>query len=249
MPVYGFLQYHNVRRIVFVVQVFGSPFIQSLFCSVPCVVFFAVFQRIVGDGAGQAVVGTRMGVLVGVIVDPGVAAVSALILVMALGTIAAVLLAIIVRNGVLELCLCVRFILIDKSLSIHVPLELELLVARVQQDRIGGGAIFQKQVGIGSKVKVTDIVRRHTGIITMVALPVMINACTGIGFALCNSIIFLLFEHGNDLIIAHVFVVDGSLEVGDDRFNFSALIDAVAVHFDVLTLFEIGLKFFDFIFQ
>ena len=77
---------------------------------------------------------------------------------MALGTIAAVLLAIIVRNGVLELCLCVRFILIDKSLSIHVPLELELLVALVQQDRIGGGfPIFQKQVGIGSKVKVADI--------------------------------------------------------------------------------------------
>ena len=52
--------------------------------------------------------------------------------------------AFIVRNGVAELCLCVRFILIDKSLSIHVPLELELLVARVQQDRIGGGfTIFQ----------------------------------------------------------------------------------------------------------
>lgn len=115
-----------------------------------------------------------MGVLVIVLVDPSGATVSALILVMALGTIAAVLLAIIVRNGVLELCPLVLYILIDKILSALVPLELELLVARVQQDRIGGGfAIFQKQVGIGSKVKVADIVRRLTGIV--MAAPVVMT--------------------------------------------------------------------------
>ena len=148
----------------------------------------------------------------------------------------------------MELCPFVRLILIDKILSTHVPLELELLVALVQQDRIGGGAIFQKQVGIGSKVKVTDIVRIRT-LGRMAAVPVMLNAFTGIGFALFISIFFLLFEHGNDLIIAHIFVVDGSLEVGDDHFDFSVLIDVVAVHFDVLTLFETGLKLCDFVFQ
>ena len=93
-----------------------------------------------------------------------------------------------------------------------------------------------------------DIVRRLTGIV-MAAPVVMTNACTGIGFVLCISICFLLFEHINDLSIAHVFVVDGSLEVGDDRFKLGVLIDVVAVHFDVLTLFEILLKLCDFCFQ
>ena len=246
---FSFRQCHNVRLIVFGVRVFGSPFFQSLFCSSLCAVFLAVFQRIVGDGAGQAVVGTFMRVIVRIRSDPR-ACILALILVMALGTIAAVLLAIIVRNGVLELCPLVLYILIDKILSALVPLELELLVARVQQDRIGGGAIFQKQVGIGSKVKVTDIVRIRT-LGRMAAVPVMLNAFTGIVFALslCNSIIFLLFEHGNDLIIAHVFVVHGSREGADDRFDLGVPIEAFAVHFDVLTLFEISLKLCDFCFQ
>ena len=93
-----------------------------------------------------------------------------------------------------------------------------------------------------------DIVRIRTRG-RMAAVPVMLNAFTGIGFALCISIVFLLFEHGNDLSIAHVFVVDGSLEVGDDRFDLSVLIDVVAVHFDVLTLFETALKLCDFCFQ
>ena len=248
-PLVFFAQCYNVRLIVCIVRVIFCPISQSIVCIVPCVVFFAVFQRIVGDGASQAVVGTFMGIIVRIRSDPR-ACIFALILIMTefAAARAIVHFAFIVRNGVIELCPCVRFILIDKSLSIHVPLELELLVARVQQDRIGGRAIFQKQVGIGSKVKVADIVRIRTRG-RMAAVPVMLNAFTGIGFALCNSISFLLFEHGNDLIIAHVFVVDGSLEVGDDRFDLSVLIDVVAVHFDVLTLLETVLKLCDFCFQ
>ena len=190
-----------------------------------------------------------MGIIVRIRSDPR-ACIFALILIMSevAGARAIVHFAFIVRNGVIELCLCVRFILIDKSLSIHVPLALELLVARVQQDRIGGGAILQFQVGIGSKVKVADIVRIRTRG-RMAAVPVMLNACTGIGFALFISIFFLLFEHGNDISIAHVFVVHGSREGADDRFDLGVPIEAFAVHFDVLTLFETGLKLCDFVFQ
>ena len=77
----------------------------------------------------------------------------------------------------------------------------------------------------------------------------MLNACTGIGFALFISIFFLLFEHGNDISIAHVFVVHGSREGADDRFDLGVPIEAFTVHFDVLTLFETGLKLCDFVFQ
>ena len=93
-----------------------------------------------------------------------------------------------------------------------------------------------------------DIVRIRTRG-RMAAVPVMLNACTGIGFALFISIFFLLFEHGNDISIAHVFVVHGSREGADDRFDLGVPIEAFAVHFDVLTLFETGLKLCDFCFQ
>lgn len=86
-----------------------------------------------------------MRVIVRIRSDPR-ACILALILVMALGTIAAVLLAITVRNGVLELCPLVLYTLLDKILSALVHSNLNFLSPVFSQDRIGGGfATFQKR--------------------------------------------------------------------------------------------------------